>query len=305
MEGGEGRGFKEISVSVCGVQPPTKLDDSHPNVAPWRNNLTGLSQVWNLYFIAHQDRIYIYQPQYPTQRISSKPALVLPLPVSQPGLQGYIDDYHYPHAVNNLLIADLGEQEVLACVCDDGDVVVYHTRTIFDTLKRTSKPRQDDAKTYHEIRPFFIDNVGLSAWGLAVHTASRMLAVSSNTGNITVFAFALTKTLDPDEAESSQSNLDQGFSDSSHDDLWSSKLESFTDQILEPTPPDRSSNQRITLTGNNTNIPNIAFGDSEGRYLLSTDISGLMVGWDIWARTPVSMWTFVDIIAGQFSPQTT
>ncbi|KAI9711895.1 MAG: hypothetical protein M1812_007049 [Candelaria pacifica] len=310
MEAKTTRGFKEISVSICGVQPPTKLDDSHPSVASWRNNLTALSQVWNLYFVAHQAHIYVYQPQYPTQRLSSKPALILNLPVSRPSLRGYIDDHNYPHAINNLLVADLGEQEVLACVCDDGDVVVYHIRTIFHAVRRRSKSTFDDKEDFQDIRAFFVDNVGLSAWGLAIHTASRMLAVSSNTGDITVFAFALANELNDATPDSLQNHLyestpdsaysdsNESSSDSSYEGAYLSAPTSSLHQTMEPSPPSRSKNKRITLSGNRTNVPNISFcntdEDPDGRWLASTDIGGFLLVWDIWARRPVSIWRFGD-----------
>jgi hypothetical protein len=39
---------------------------------------------------------------------------------------------------------------------------------------------------------FFAENVGESAWGLAIHSQSRLIAVGSNAHEIQVFAFALS-----------------------------------------------------------------------------------------------------------------
>jgi len=39
---------------------------------------------------------------------------------------------------------------------------------------------------------FFAENVGDSAWGLAIHSQSRLIAVGSNAHEIQVFAFALS-----------------------------------------------------------------------------------------------------------------
>lgn len=39
---------------------------------------------------------------------------------------------------------------------------------------------------------FFEENVGNSAWGLAIHGQSRLIAVSSNSHEVQVFAFALS-----------------------------------------------------------------------------------------------------------------
>lgn len=40
---------------------------------------------------------------------------------------------------------------------------------------------------------FFAENVGESAWGLAIHSQSRLIAVGSNAHEIQLFAFALSK----------------------------------------------------------------------------------------------------------------
>lgn len=42
---------------------------------------------------------------------------------------------------------------------------------------------------YHS---FFAENVGDSAWGLAIHSQSRLIAVGSNAHEVQVFAFALS-----------------------------------------------------------------------------------------------------------------
>ena len=89
---------------------------------------TALSQYRNLFFIAYNDEIHVFRPQFPHQTISSKPELVLKLPVSRPGLRGCIDPTR-PHAVNHLIIGDMGIEEILVAACDDGDVR-YPFRTL-------------------------------------------------------------------------------------------------------------------------------------------------------------------------------
>lgn len=42
------------------------------------------------------------------------------------------------------------------------------------------------------VKRFFAENVGNSAWGLAVHSQSRLIAVGSNSHELQVFAFALS-----------------------------------------------------------------------------------------------------------------
>lgn len=53
---------------------------------------------------------------------------------------------------------------------------------------------------------FFCENVGISAWGLAVHSASRLIAVSSNHHEITVFAFGLNPSAETVYEAESPSN---------------------------------------------------------------------------------------------------
>lgn len=171
--------------------------------------------------------------------------------MSSPGLQGYIDRGR-PHAVNALLIDKLGTQEVLACACDDGDVLVYYTSGLNGVFKALAA--DEDYKP--QLRPLIVRNVGRSAWGLAVHINARLLAVSCNTHDITVFAFALTD-----------------------------------DSVLYNVPdtewqyPGRGKDNSLVLRGHGANVPNIAFLnsdlDKEGRYLVSTDLTGLIILWDL------------------------
>ena len=175
------------------------------------------------------------------------------------------------HAVNHLVVDDLGTTEVLVCACDDGDVLVYTTRSIQKAIdqameaaeylgERLSVLTDDD-----EIKPLMIKNVLASAWGIAVHSAARLIAISSNTHKITVFAFAL-----------------EGANEDRLPELEGEK---------EDDLPDRSLDQTLVLGGHLDNIPSVAFcnsgGDPHGRYLVSTDIRGTTIIWDIWKRRDI------------------
>jgi hypothetical protein len=87
------------------------------------------------------------------------------------------------HQINHLMTGDFGNLEILLMAFDDGDVVAYYTHTIADYISGRSEIPPEEL--IHE-------NVGSSAWGLAIHKKSRLLAVSSNAKEITVFALALT-----------------------------------------------------------------------------------------------------------------
>jgi len=243
---------------------------------------TALSQHYNLYFVAYRDEIYVYKPQFPAQALPDRPGLILRLPSSEPSLIGHLDPRH-PHAVNNILVDDLGEEEIIACVCDDGDVLAYRTSAVFKAVERRNTHIELGCNDDESLRPFFNENVGMSAWGLAVHKASRMIAVSANTAEITVFAFALSTGSvhsEDDDAPPAVEHL-------SEHTTWLKIAGKH--EVLSSTQ--RSQNIRIVLEGHRNNIPSIAFcnthDDKEGRWLISTDIDGLMIVWEIWSRKEI------------------
>ena len=252
-----------------------KGDLEAPSIAWYRNNLTALSQYHNLLFVAFQDKIHVYQPRFPTQNISNEPQLEFKLPLTRPGLQGYID-YANPHAVNQLVIGDLGNEEILVAACDDGDVVAYSVRHIYNAVEIS----QDlEEPLVDPVRPFFNRNVGMSAWGIAIHKTARLIAISSNSKEITVFAFAIGRG-SPSEGSSPFSNEDLlgNFDiDPDHKD-WR--------RVKTWVPDSRSFNLEIVLKHHSHNIPNLAFcnteDDLDGHYLASTDIGGSTYVWDIW-----------------------
>lgn len=239
----------------------------------------------------YRDEIYVYKPQFPTQALPIRPELILTLPASEPSLTGYIDP-RYPHAVNSILVDDLGEEEILAGVCDDGDVLAYHTSAVFNALERRNFHTESGYNDDDNLRPFFNENVGKSAWGLAVHKASRMIAVSANTAEITVFAFALSAG----SVDSEDNDATPAFKHLSEHTTW--KTVTGRHDTLSSTQ--RSQNLRIVLEGHRVNIPSIAFcnanDDKEGRWLVSTGIDGSMMVWDIWSGK--------EIRRHRFSPST-
>lgn len=86
----------------------------------WRCDLTALSHVYNLYFVAVDDQIYVYEPGFPDQKLGA-PMAVLDVPRSGLGSSSGIDTVN-PHSVTRILVDFLGKEEVLLCTCDDGDV---------------------------------------------------------------------------------------------------------------------------------------------------------------------------------------
>ena len=278
-----GRGFKPLNVAhrshLAGkLRFPKKDNQDPPPVAWYRNNLTALSQYHNLLFIAFNDTVHVYQPQYPTQIILNKPQFEFKLAKTREDLEGYIDQAN-PHAANQLVVGDLGSEEIVIAACDDGDVVAYSTRHILNSMMAES---EIGTSPNQPVRPFFKKNVGKSAWGIAIHKEARLIAISANTRHITVFAFAI-----------SQRSPSEGLSSRSHEDLFTlpENDSGLSDQIRPDidSPDQRDSDREIILAGHTHNIPNLAFCDTEddtlGRYLVSTDIDGTTYIWDIWKRT--------------------
>lgn len=243
---------------------------------------------------------------------------------------GYMPDSK-PHSVNNMIVADLGEKELLLCACDDGDVLGFWTDTIetmvseleiqtttarndlessLREVQRTvHKARNDGDESVVDVQPkatqpsaeeedrpfsdefavdcvylrtFFHAHVGFSAWGLAVHTDLRLIAVSSNSQKVHVFAHALTSS---ENAVSSPKNeLDDGTVSDDEVEEWA-LLPQGHYSLLER----RSSNRYRVLLGHTTNIPTIAFDNSSSTHgrLVSADISGHVIIWHVDTGEPI------------------
>ncbi|KAK5163640.1 uncharacterized protein LTR77_010589 [Saxophila tyrrhenica] len=270
--------FDETTVIATGVQTfqdrfgkKRPFDDDTPVIAQWRCNLTGLSQVHNLYFVAYGKDIYVYTPEFPTQQIAEQPALIFTSQPSSSGLQGHLDRRN-PHCINSLIVQDLGTEEAVAVVRDDGDVDAFLVRHIVQAIDRRAEPDSTIGITGDEIRPFFQSNVGISAWGLAIHTEARILAISSNAHEVRVFKFGL---LQADEDVAAPDNGEGSDNDQHHH-----RKTDITHHVLN----------------GETNIPHIAFcntgDDPEARWLLTTDISGVCRVMDLHALHAVQAFRF-------------
>ncbi|KAF2202313.1 hypothetical protein GQ43DRAFT_462479 [Delitschia confertaspora ATCC 74209] len=244
-----------------------------PKLKEWRCNLTALSQVYNLYFLAVADELYVYQPNFPDQFLADEPELIVKPPVSRPNLTPHPGiDRQCPHSITRLHVDFLGNEEIILIACDDGDVAAYKTAHIQYALEKhlARADEQNDDEPHANIRPYFHRNFTLSAWGLAVHREARLIAVSSNTRRVTVLAFALTRKAGSVSASSTSSIHTLG---------------EPTDQ-KQSFPHDRATLTVITLhIGATQNIPSVSFdnsgADPEGRWLLSNMIDGNVFLWDL------------------------
>ncbi|KAL8856798.1 MAG: hypothetical protein Q9178_006635 [Gyalolechia marmorata] len=282
--------FGPIKITQCGYQSGAQRypeSQPPPEVAAYRNNLVAFSQYYNLCFVASLDTILVHAPIYLDQTLLP-PRSTINIASSNTGLRGYLDPGH-PHSINHLVVADLGLEELVIVVTDDGDVVAYTTRLIRNEINRHGSAYNTPA--FHSvIKPYFLRNVGKSAWGIAVHQEARLIAVSCNSTKIHVFAFALG---DPSSSSSDEA--------SDHQDVGPDLLESLgniewvrvikqNDHLLN----DRSLNLEIVLGGHQTNIPNVVFYNpyqcdrrTDDVFLVSTDINGVTNLWSVWQRSKV------------------
>ncbi|KAI2470018.1 hypothetical protein F4781DRAFT_442175 [Annulohypoxylon bovei var. microspora] len=273
--------------------------ESPPQVAPWRMNLTALSQVYNIYMVAYADKIYVSRPRScVTNALPVEPDLILQPQASTMGIivGGYLDE-NFPHQVNHLIVGDLGNEEILLLAYDDGDVIGYYTRHIENELQRREREGRNNRSVPNS---FFHENVGKSAWGLAVHKQSRIIAASSNTHNVSVFIFALTghpyrHTPEVDSVEFFRNVIkdehgnvvDPGRNSSQAAAAAEHGLDDSKIAALESAVRRRDANWRIVLeTGRiGANIPNVAFGsdaDGEADRIVAVDINGRLWLMDIW-----------------------
>ncbi|KAI1213883.1 uncharacterized protein F4807DRAFT_409507, partial [Annulohypoxylon truncatum] len=270
-----------------------------PQVAPWRMNLTALSQVYNIYMVAYTDKIYVSRPRScVTNALPAEPDLILQPKASTMGIDvgGYLDE-NFPHQVNHLIVGAFGNEEILLLAYDDGDVIGYYTHHIENELLR----REREGRNHKSVpTPFFHENVEKSAWGLAIHKQSRIIAASSNTHNVSVFIFALTghpyrHTPEVDELELFRNVVKDEHGKFVDPKTGSSQASDATKHgsndskiaALESAVRRRDANWRIVLeTGRmGANIPNIAFSsdaDGEADKVVAVDINGRLWLMDIW-----------------------
>ncbi|KAF5018655.1 hypothetical protein F66182_9360 [Fusarium sp. NRRL 66182] len=262
-------GMHPQSAEVPFIWPGNDSDDDNattsiyrriPAMQKFRGNLTALSQVYNLYFCAYQGRIFVYRPRAaPSQALPCQPDLQLkPKASGMARMVGGCLDATRPHTVNNIITGFLGEDEIVLACYDDGDVVAYYTNQIAQRIFTCRDTNHASHKT--ALRQFFHENVGISAWGLAIHQKSRLIAVSSNRHEVMVFALALQN---PPNGRASQSR---------------------TSQL---NTPKRACNWRIVIrmARSADNIPSVCFIDDchgNAQRVCAIDIKGTAWLADIW-----------------------
>lgn len=212
----------------------------------------------------------------------------MPSQPSSPDLRGYLDPDE-PHAINYLIVQKLGKDEVIATVRDDGDVELFLVRHILQAIGTHANAHgtaQDPIAD--NVKPFFQRNVGISAWGLAIHTQARMIAVSSNRHEVTIFRFGLV--------EQDNSAQDYRKEPKAADDSRSSAWDSEPRADNVESRPERGTDVTRQVLNGEANIPHIAFcntgDDPDGRWLITTDISGVCRAIDLHNFTLVQAFRF-------------
>ncbi|KAH7417077.1 hypothetical protein BKA64DRAFT_701865 [Cadophora sp. MPI-SDFR-AT-0126] len=279
--------FKEVSIgnfhAQKGRQRVLELGDhTPPRMAHWRNNLTALSHDFNLYFAAYGDNIHITRPRDLRQTIPITPDVVLDLPRSSQGISagGYIDQFR-PHSVNNMKVGKLGDFEILLVACDDGDLIAYYTRLLEREVRERGPRCSEGDGPISYIQPFFHDNVGISAWGLAIHQLSRLIAVGSNRREVTVFQPALAVGYDRQTGSRYFQECDSSTwpgrsfptGASRFTPVW--KLDFGLEALGEFEQND--CRLRLPLGPSGSNIPSIDFvsdENGEASVVLATDVNG-------------------------------
>ncbi|KAH8695114.1 hypothetical protein BGW36DRAFT_382143 [Talaromyces proteolyticus] len=268
-----------------------------PLAATWRCNLTALSQRRNLLFVAYNHQIYVWEPVGPRQILGTKPTIIITPVMKEPNAGGYISR-EFPHAINNIIVDDLGRDEILLLATDSGNICGYHVETIFSHMEHSRLYGEKSIDLNQHIDPFFCENVGSSAWGLAVHKYARLIAVSANSGRITVFAFALAE---PGSEKNENSDFPQGLIDGLqiYGQTWLNVENEEQFEHFQKLIPNRyrSRNVRLSYRGHYTNIPCVTFFnsdlDSDGIWMLSTDIDNRLFVWTIWDQlTPFKYYDF-------------
>lgn len=305
--------------------------EDFPRVERARMNLTALSQHFDLYFVAYVGFVHVYRLGRGIRVALGEPEAILDPRNSMTDMSKCVSpaiNPSCPNAINHMVVGDLGDQEILVVCRDNGDVAAWYTAVIAEYIQTNQRMRKDRDQTKDRgqqtdkiqqqphPRHFFADNVGESAWGLAVHKKSRLIAVSSNGHEVTVFAFALNGDKDISGTPSQGGEepvimLPQTKPSVPADKIDEPSLRTTKDSrqaivkgvqeeaaeqidILQQRLQARQRTWRIVLSFgvDASNMPSIAIcddADGNGSRIAAIDINGYLYVADIWqiARKPI------------------
>lgn len=228
-----------------------------------------------LYFAGYGSKIHVYRPRnIISHSLPTDADLILEQKMSTVArhIGGHVDSGD-PYLINHLITGCLGHEEIVLACYDNGDVVAYYTKEVADHVAATFSARKPPVDPPPPVlKPFLHENVGKSAWGLAVHARSRLIAVSSNLHEVTIFALGLSQT--PQQAPGGSAERGGAGSQQAVDYVHKSVLK-------------RKRNWRILIIFGSecNNIPNVAFMDDKDGFaekIVAQDISGPCWVADIW-----------------------
>ncbi len=161
-------------------------------------------------------------------------------------------------------------------------MIAYYTRRIAKYVERHSPLWHANPPSPGKVpKPFFHETVGASAWGLAIHGQSRLIAVSTNMHEINVFAFALNPPFNgqvPDATTKFRISKNEKAPLS-----WAGLNPAELEGHLRAR--DRDWRILLPLTADGSNMPSISFADDKkgnAEKVVAVDIIGYCWVLDIW-----------------------
>ncbi|RGB41272.1 hypothetical protein C1646_636573 [Rhizophagus diaphanus] len=213
--------------------------------ARWRMNLLAISDIdKNIMFVAMNDTIFVHRLNF-----NGKPSE----PFKKLRYSTEPDYTNKSHTINAIKVGKIGNEEVLVSVDEAGDIRIWFTSNL------DKNPIQ------------FSNNE--STWGIALHGPKRLLAVSSNSHEITIFNLKESGKFF-NEFDDDDDNLESSGEESQTPRTYASVLTKISES-------DALGEKAISvLRGHEHNIPNICFSAC-GRFLVSCSIDSTCRVWNI------------------------
>ncbi|PKC69774.1 hypothetical protein RhiirA1_377245 [Rhizophagus irregularis] len=213
--------------------------------ARWRMNLLAISDIdKNIMFVAMNDTIFVHRLNF-----NGKPSE----PFKKLRYSTEPDYTNKSHTINAIKVGKIGNEEVLVSVDEAGDIRIWFTSNL------NKNPIQ------------FSNNE--STWGIALHGPKRLLAVSSNSHEITIFNLKESGKFF-NEFDDDDDNLESSGEESQTPRTYASVLTKISES-------DALGEKAISvLRGHEHNIPNICFSAC-GRFLVSCSIDSTCRVWNI------------------------
>ncbi|RIA98349.1 hypothetical protein C1645_812757 [Glomus cerebriforme] len=213
----------------------------------WRMNLLAVSdRDKNIMFVAMEDMIFVHRLDLLNDK-PGEPFKKLKIPVDP-------ESSPKNRLINAIKVGKIGNEEVLVSVDDIGDINIWFTANL------DKNPIQ------------FSNNE--STWGIALHGPKRLLAVSANSHEITIYNL---------QNSVNEFNFDD---DDDDDDDSSGEEELQTPKTYASVLKKISDNDALggkaisVLRGHENNIPNICFSTC-GRFLVSCSIDATCRIWNV------------------------